>query len=1068
MKRRHSKTIWKGLVFAMLWTVSLGMFAQNVTVRGTVTDDADEPVIGATIIVEGNATVGTVTDMDGNYVLNNVPSNGNLVFSYVGMKPQTVAINGRTTIDVVMASDTELLDEVVVVGYAIQKKVNVTGAVSSIDSKTLESRPVQNVSQMLQGVVPGLNFSTTNSGGALNSRMNVNIRGGGTIGDGSSGGPLILIDGSQGDMNALNPNDIENISVLKDAAASSIYGSRAAFGVILITTKSGKSGAPRVNYTGNMRFSTATQIPEMMDAYQFAQYFNAANANNGGGAIFGKTLMERIQANMEWQKTGKGTKPVTTHWNAAKQEWDLYYEGDGASDNTDWFGEMYMKNAPSHEHNLSVSGGSDKMTYYVSGNFLNQRGLIRHGKDEFQRYTLSGKITADLSDKVKLVYNNKWIREDYTRPSYMTGLFFHNIARRWPVNPVKDPNGHYVYGNEITQMRGGGVDNNQKDLLYQQATLTYTPIKNWNINLEGNYNVTNENNHWDKLPVYHHNDKGEPILSDWSGGDKGQSVVYEGAKKWNYFSGKLYSNYSFDINDHNINLLGGMDMELEKIRNIGGSKKDLVSPLVPTLNTATDDKPILGGGYQHWSTMGFFGRVNYNYMEKYLFEANIRRDGTSRFIGDKTWGTFPSFSAGWNIARENFFGDLANNISTLKLRASWGQLGNTNTNALYPFFLGMPFSSGAGNWLVNGERTNLSGAPGIVSSLMTWERVESWDLGLDWNALNGRFTGTFDYFKRITKDMIGPAPELSSLLGTGVPKINNADLETYGWELEIGWRDRINDFSYGAKLALSDDRTKVTRYPNESMNINDWYAGKMSGDIWGYTTVGIAKTDAEMTAHIDKNKPSWGTNWTAGDVMYADLTGDGAVNSGKETLDDHGDLKIIGNNTPRYKFGLNLDAQWKGIDFSIFFQGVGKRDWWFGGTPYFWGATADGMWQSAGFKEHWNFWRPEGDALGANLDAYYPKPRFEGGGKNTPAQTRYLQNAAYLRIKNAQLGYTLPSAWMQNLGLSSVRIYTTVDNLVTFTKITRIFDPEALGGDWGPGKLYPLQRTWAVGVNINF
>lgn len=1062
-KKKLFNSMRGGILLFLLLLCGSTLHAQTITVRGNVTDDTGLEVIGATIIVEGDATTGTITDYDGNYVLNNVPANANLVFSYVGMKTQTVAVNGRTTINVVMAADSELLEEVVVVGYGVQKKVNVTGAVSSIDSKALESRPVQNVSQALQGVIPGLNLSQTNAGGTLNSQMSINIRGAGTIGAGSSSSPLILIDGVEGNLNAINPMDIENISVLKDAASASIYGSRGAFGVILVTTKSGKAGRTSVSYMGNVRFTDAVQVPKMMDSYQFAQYFNEAAKNSGQGAVFSGATMELIKQYQAWQR-GEGPEIPGTTLDPGNNRWRMYM---GANANTDWFAEMYKNWVPSYEHNINIGGGNEKLTYMISGNFLDQNGLIRHGKDRFNRYTLNGKINATLSDWVKLNYNNKWIREEYSRPSYMTGLFFHNIARRWPTNPVYDPNGYYMEGNEILQMEDGGIDRSQKDYLYQQVQLVINPIENWNIYLEGNYNTIFNRNHWDVLPIYGHDGDGNPFAAPWQGGDEGQSRVYEGASKDNFYTGNFYTNYQLDLGEgHSFLFLTGMNMELMKTNNVGGTKRDLITPSVPTINTATNDRPSLSGGYDHWSSMGFFGRVNYNYKERYLFEANVRRDGTSRFIGDKTWGTFPSFSFGWNIAREDFFEPYINIFSTLKLRASWGQLGNMNTNAWYPFYQSMPFSVGGGGWLVNNTKPNISSVPGIVSSLMTWERIESWNLGLDWNALNGRLTGTVDYFKRMTKDMIGPAPELSSLLGTDPPRINNSDMESWGWELELGWRDRISDFSYGAKLVLSDDRQRVTRYPNENYNLSNWYNGRMNGDIWGYTTVGIAKTQAEMDAHLAKvNQSRMGDSWAAGDIMYADLNGDGIINNGANTLDDHGDISIIGNTTPRYKFGITLDAAWKGIDFRMFLQGVGKRDYVLGG-PYFWGASG-GMWQSAGFVEHWDFFRSEDNPLGANLDGYYPRPLFTSG-KNQATQTRYLQNAAYMRLKNIQLGYTLPAAWTKKALMQSVRLYVSGDNLLTLSDITGVFDPELLGGDWGPGKLYPLSKTISFGVNINF
>ncbi len=1072
MREKLSIITKKGLLTLIMATLSLGLFAQNITVSGTVTDDTGFEVIGATVIVVGDATRGTVTDIDGNYTLTNVPANASLQFSYVGLKTEIVAVNGRSTINLVMKSDTELLDEVVVVGFGTQKKVNVTGAVSSIDSKALESRPVQNVSQALQGVIPGLNFSQTNSGGTLNSQMSINVRGAGTIGAGSSSSPLILIDGVEGNLNAINPADIENISVLKDAAASSIYGARAAFGVILVTTKSGKSGRTNVSYQANVRFSDANQVPQMLDSYRFAQYFNEAAKNSGQGAVFGDEALKNI-LNYQAYQSGTYTETMPDQYKDAimfgttadsNNRWLLY---GGGTANTDWFKEMYKNWVPSHEHNLSVSGGNEKVTYHVSGNFLDQNGLIRHGEDVFNRYSLNGKVSVKMSDYVTMNYNNRWIREDYSRPSYMTGLFFHNIARRWPTNAVFDPNGHYIEGNEILQMRDGGIDKDQKDYLYQQLQFVITPIEDWFIRAEGNYNTVNRFNHWDVLPIYGYDSNNQPFAAPWQGGDAGQSDVSEAAWKDNFASVNLYTDYSFKLNeDHSFKVMGGSNIELMKTRSLSAAKKDLITPNVPTLNTSTNATPRVSGGYAHWATLGFFARLNYNFQEKYLFEANVRRDGSSRFIGDKTWGTFPSFSVGWNMANEDFFSSLNDYISTFKLRGSWGQLGNMNTNSWYPFFQSMSVSSSAGSWLVNNQKPTISSAPGIVSSLMTWETIQSWNIGLDWNALNGRFTGAFDVFNRTTKDMIGPAPELSSILGTGVPKINNADMESYGWELELNWRDKIADFSYGVKLVLSDDQQRITRYPNDSYSLSTWYNGRKNGEIWGYTTVGIAKSDTEMQQHLDKNRPSWGSNWAAGDVMFKDLNDDGVVNNGENTLQNHGDLSIIGNSTPRYKFGITLDGAWKGFDARIFLQGIAKRDYVLGGA-YFWGADSGGMWQSTGFAEHWDFFRSEDNPLGANLNSYYPRPLF-GNGKNQQTQTRYLQNAAYLRIKNIQLGYTLPKHLTEKVAMQNVRFYVSGDNLVTFSDITGVFDPELLGGDWGAGKLYPLSKVISVGLNINF
>ena len=1027
-------------------------------INGVVLDDRGETLIGVSVLIKGTTT-GTVTDYDGNFSIKAAKGDV-LELSYIGYQPISLIIDDKPALKIVMKEDTKMLEEVVIVGFGTQKKINVTGAVSTVDAKVLESRPVQNVAQALQGVVPGLNFSVNSTGGTLDNAMNVNIRGAGTIGDGSNSAPLILIDGMEGNMNAINPNDIESVTVLKDAASSAIYGSRASFGVILITTKNGKAGRTSINYSANVRFTDALAIPEMMDSYTFAQFFNRSAENAGQSPVFNDSQMERI---LQYQR-GEITDGTTTG-----SDGRFWQEYGGANANTDWFAEQYRNWVPSQEHNLSVNGGSEKITYLVSGTFSDQNGLIRHGEDNLQRFTLNAKINAELSDWVSMNYSTRWIREQYDRPAYMTGLFFHNIARRWPTSPVKDPNGFYMNGSEIIQMEEGGRDNSEKDWMYQQAQLIIEPIDDWRIVADGNLQTITRFNHWDQLPVFYHDANGQEVPFSWNGGASDLSAVSESGYKETFLTTNIYTDYFKEFeNGHYFKAMAGFNAEVMNTRNLTAVRDGLISPSVPTINTTTTN-PRVGGGYAHWSTVGFFGRLNYNYKERYMAEANVRYDGTSRFIGDQRWGIFPSFSAGWNIAKEEFFEDLDIDISTFKLRGSWGQLGNMNTKAWYPFYQSMPTGAANGGWLVDGERPNTANAPGIVSSMMTWETIESWNIGLDWAALNNRLTGSFDYFKRLTNNMIGPAPQLPGILGTGVPKINNADMESYGFELELGWRDRIGEVYYGVKGVLADDRQKVTRYPNELGDIGQWYNDKMSGEIWGYETLGIAKTDEEMNNHLaslpNGGQSALGNKWAAGDIMYADLNGDGKIDSGSSTLQDSGDRSIIGNNSPRFKFGLTLDAAWKGLDISLFFQGVGKRDYMLGGA-YFWGANG-GMWQSAGFNEHWDFFRPEGDPLGANQDSYYPRPIFDTG-KNQQTQSRYLQNAAYIRLKNIQLGYKLPQSWMTKLNMQSVRIYVSGENLWTGSSITGIFDPETLGSDWGDGKLYPLSKTISVGLNVNF
>ena len=1048
--------------------LSFNVMAKVKAISGLVTDVTGEPVIGASV-VEVGTTNGVITDLNGKFSLN-VSPNSQFLLSYIRYKQQTIKDGTESTYNIVLKEDAEVLDEVVVVGYGSQKKVNVTGAVGMVSAEALEARPVANASQALQGVVPGLNLTVGNNGGALDGTLNMNIRGAGTIGDGSGSSPLVLIDGIEGDLNTVNPNDIESVSVLKDAASASIYGARASFGVILVTTKSGKSGKTNVSYSGSARFSDAIGIPDIMDSYTFAQYFNRASANKGGGDIFAPAVMERIKAYQE------GTLKATTVDNGA----GIWQKWANANGNTDWFEEFYDHWAPSQEHNLSINGGTDKTQYLISGSFLDQKGLMRHGSDKFQRYTLNGKITTAVTDWFKVTYSTKWTREDFERPTYLTGSFFHNLARKWPVHPAYDPNGFPMDEGEVEQMENGGKQNSQKDFYTNQLQLVFEPIKNWKINLDGSVRTTTQYQHWEVLPVYAYNVDGDPYYTVWDMGygsyAAGSSRVNEYSWKENYYTTNIYSDYfkQFD-NGHYFKVMAGFNAELYKTRNITAEKNTLITPGVPTINTATDD-PQAYGGYADNSVAGFFARVNWSYKDRYMFEANGRYDGSSRFVGKERWGFFPSFSAGWNVSREPFWRDLEHIVNNFKIRGSWGELGNCNTTAFYPFYQTMPTGVENSGWLINGKKPNTASAPGIVSAEMTWETVRSWNIGFDFGLLNNRLTGSFDYFVRNTLDMIGPAPQLPATLGATVPKVNNADMKAWGFEVEVSWRDRIKDFNYGVKFVLSDDQRKVTRYPNEELNRNQWYAGRMDGLVWGYETVGIAKTDAEMEAHLSSlpngGQSQLGSKWAAGDIMYKDLNGDGKISSGDGTLNDLGDLKVVANTQLRFKYGLTLDASWKGFDFSAFFQGVGKRDVVVGG-PYFWGANGQGMWQAAAFKDHMDYFRPEDteSVFGPNVDAYYPRVIFGGGssegGKNTLTQSRYVQNGAYIRLKNLQLGYTLPSTITKKFAVNSLRVYVSGDNLWTGTKM-RVFDPEVLGSTGDAGKAYPLARVWSVGLNVNF
>ena len=655
-------------------------------------------------------------------------------------------------------------------------------------------------------------------------------------------------------------------------------------------------------------------------------------------------------------------------------------------------------------------------------------------------------------------YNARFTRTDFENPSFIAtdgGLFYHNNARYWPIVPVVDPNGHYVPESFVEELRNGGRYNTQSDINSQQLSFQLTPTEGWIINAELNYRIINNNDHTDYLTTYGYDVNNNPYVTNNS-----TSSVKEYNYKSNYYNPNIFTEYSHSFGNHNMKVMGGFQSEWLRSRDMTAVRDGVLSGL-PTLDTTSRNARV-GGAYNKWTTAGFFGRVNYDYLSRYLFEANLRYDGSSRFLRDNRWNLFPSFSAGWNVAYEDFWEELSSTINTFKLRASWGELGNQNTENLYPFYSTIDYKPTNSNWLVNGQKPNTAGQPALVSSLLTWEKSRTWEVGLDWGALNNRLTGSFGYFQRSTYDMVGPAQELPDVLGAKEPRINNLDMTSKGWDLQVGWRDIVSDFSYGATLVLSDNIVVIDKYPNPSKNLSaTYYEGARLGDIWGYTTVGIANSDSEMNNHLaSADQSALGSNWMAGDIMYKDLNGDGEVNSGENTVDKPGDRSIIGNSTPRYNLGLNLHAAWKGFDLKVFFQGTLKRDYAVNPNDgIFWGANIN-KWQATGFTEHLDYWTPE------NTGGYYPRLAWDSS-RNQAIQTRYLQNAAYLRLKNVTLGYTLPQNITDKFSLQNMRLFVSGENLFTITNFTNLADPELIdAGGWGFGKTYPLSKTISLGLSV--
>jgi TonB-linked SusC/RagA family outer membrane protein len=1087
--KRHPKSLVFAFLFAMIFSMASYAIGpagpvgkknrsqkDDRTIKGSVIDAKGKVLAAVSVKVE-HLNIGVYTNEDGQYTISGVPTESSLIFSHIGFAGQTIKIGNSDVLNVVLVENNTVLNEVVVVGYGTQAKAKVTGAVTTIDSKVLESRPVTNASQALQGMAGGLNITQGGSlGGSLDNRPSINIRGIATIGQGSTGSPLVLIDGMEGDLNALNPQDIDNISVLKDAASSSIYGSRAPFGVILITTKRGKTDKVQVNYNNNFSWSRPTLLPKMADSYKFALFFNEGYRNSGSGNFLSPAIVQRIQDYQAGKiKTTNIPDPGNpTLWATANTYGNA---------NFDMYDAIYGGSAPAQEHAISASGGNGKTTYYLSGNFRNENGLLRIAKDNFKRFTSTVKISNQLSKWASIEYSGRFVREDFEKPSAMTSSArFSEFTMNqyftgwmsWPIVPLYDDNGK-IYSvtkdGQGNMLINGGRMNTQNDWTYHQLKLTLEPLEGWRIFGNLNYRINDYFRHQDNQKLYGYNIAGDPLLMD------GSTSVQEESYRTNYFSPNIYSEYEKSWGAHNFKIMGGFQSEENKSRNLSASRQGIIVPSLPTLATTSGTDingstvaPVVSGAYSDWATAGFFGRLNYDYKARYMVELNMRYDGTSRFRSDKQWKYFPSASVGWNVAREDFWENIEDYVNNLKFRGSYGELGNQNTSNFYPTYSTMPVGTANGTWLIGGTMPNTALAPGLISSALTWERVRTWNVGIDAGFLRNRLSASFDYFTRYTNDMVGPAVELPAILGTTVPPSNNTDLKTYGFEFDLKWQERLkNDLGYNIHLIFSDSQTKILEYPNPTGNLSTYRSGTMVGDIWGYETIGIAKSQAEMDAHL-ASLPKGGQNaigntWKAGDIMYRDVNGDGKIDQGSLTTASHGDLIVIGNSTPRFSFGVDLGVDWRGFDVRAFFQGVGKREYFRGGSTFF--GVSGQVWWSTAYAEHMDYFREDASGpMGQNLDSYYARPLFNTT-KNQVSQTRFLQNASYVRLKNIQLGYTIPAGLTKKIKVQKWRLYVSGENLWTGTKMSKVFDPETVDGGY-QGAIYPLYKRISFGTSITF
>lgn len=1040
------------------------------TITGTITSDLG-PLAGASIVEKGT-TNGAQSDFDGNYTIKIANENAVLIISYIGYSTQEISVNGKNNISVILEEDLANLDEVVIVGYGSKKKVNLTGAISIVGSETFENRPVANVQQALQGASPGLQITTSTATGEPGAGMNINIRGLQNFGGTNNSQPLVLVDNIPMGINDIDPDDIESISVLKDVASASIYGARAAYGVVLITTKSGKGDeGVRVSYSTNYAVTTLLNQPQNADALSFAHTMNHARANIGAGPYYDANELDWIAQNMA--NPGSAPEVLETTNGLA---WNLGVDGLNAHAATDWESLYWKKSSSRKKHNLNISGGTKNTSYYLSAGYYDEEGQLKQSDDYFTRYNLDAKISSKVTPWMDLSLLAKYRYQEQEYPAHPTlGRSFQMLlfTRLKPTKPAFFPGTEVWTGRIQNQELQKALTKSRQLILSPRILLE--PVKNWVTTIELNYR-TNDNSEQTRFPTV------PTAVPDGSGGSIIISSSQANTRYWSelytntYISPNIRTDYSKSIGKHNFHVLAGFQQETYNYNNLQVQANSLLTDAIPSISTSVGDITTnfsVSNGDQfekgHWSTQGYFGRFDYNFDEKYLLELNVRRDGSSRFQDGDRWGTFPSFSAGWVVSKEEFF-PLKDQIDFLKFRGSYGSIGNQDVpNYLYTPDL--PVSQS--NFLFGGEQLWGVGTPNLSSIDLTWETVTTVDLGVDLKMLNNRLGITFDWYQSTTSDLQTAGIAAPLVLGTTSPFVNAGEIETKGWDFEISWQNTniTNGFSYGFTGVLSDYKSTVTKFPNNPTNLNTTnYVGRTIGEIWGLETDGLFQSTDDVASWPNDQSFVFNGTWLPGDVRYVDQNGDNVIDVGDNTLDNPGDRKVIGNSTPRFQFGLSGNASYKGFDASFFIQGIGKRDLSLTGLGTFRGP-GNGPLHANVYTEHLDFWRDETSPLGANPDGYFPNSYSQFTGQNNKnyrfPTTRYLQNGAYVRLKNVQLGYTFPDSVIKKAKISKARIYLSGENLITITDLM-IYDPEAFNGATGRiGDQYPLSQVFSLGLNIN-
>ena len=1076
------------LIFILCLIVQLTM-AQKRSVSGTVRDKATSETLPGVSVLEKGTTNGVITNVDGKFDLS-VKEGATLVVSYVGMKSQEVKVGNSSTINVSLESSSEEIDEVVVVGYGQQKKANLTGAVASVNvEKALKSRPITDVGRALQGSTPGLIITTTT--GAIGSAPTVSIRGiTGSLN--SAATPLILLDNVPvPDLNYINPDDIESISVLKDAASTAIYGARAAFGVVLITSKSGKRDEKiKVNYSGNFAWSTPSNLPTMAKAWESGlAYLTAARHNNPsteyvgtiGGIRYNDAIIEKMKAWSQQYGRGEGLSREMERG----RDFEMYLGYIEAYRDWDVEKMFFSEWTPQQNQNISVSGGSKNTSYSINLGYLDQTGTFKAKPDSYERYNINASIDTDVSEWLSVRFRTQLAKTDFKtpfslsggtysplftlyrwQPSYLYGTY-KGLPFRSPVNEYEQAQyqtenvwyNRYSIGGTLKPLKGLSVD----------LDYTYVTESEFNNTIGGIpsaldiYTAPNAANVADPTTMY------KPYTTSYD------YVANSDAREAGYVMNSVVT-YHTKFKDHSFTVMGGANLESSEYRYHWSQRKGVLDYTHPEIALSTGDQ-FVSSGHSEKAVAGFFGRLNYSYKDRYLFEVNGRYDGTSKFQGDNQWGFFPSVSVGYRITEEPFMQFLRPYLTSLKPRASWGRVGNQDVpSGQFQSNIGV----GSSSWLIGNKYTSYAGVPSTLNPDLTWETIQTLDFGADARMFDDKLGLVFDWFQRKTLDMLGAGQVVPSSFGGTSPMVNYGELTTNGYEIALDFNHTFkNGLHFTISTSLSDYKTKITKFASASDPIiTNNYQGKTVGEQWGYVTDRlfqvedfdlntttnkyVLKADVPSQALLETSSFTFGP----GDIKYKDINGDGKIGYGTNTLSDPGDKKVIGNSQPRYLYGFRVSADWKGFDVDIFLQGVGARKYWATGNTSIPGYDASEAW----YANQMDYWTPE------NTDAFYPRPANIGQGGsiyNFQPQTKYILNMAYCRLKNVTVGYSLPKKFANKAYIQKFRLYLSGENLFEIDGLGDVpIDPEvglhSTADSRMFGRSYPYRRTISCGVQLTF